>query len=119
MNILHLLKRCVAGNGKVHVTVDLACTQAAAEHQVVAASTRPGTTIYCLSRAVEVVIVPRPDGFKMISRVALSLLALALRFRSGVIHAQMMSSVILASAYRSSWGRRWSQRCTTPSTSTR
>jgi glycosyltransferase involved in cell wall biosynthesis len=95
MRIMHVLKHCVDGNGGVHVAVDLACAQANAGHAVLIASSGGRYDDMLRAHGVEVAIVSRPEGLRVTSRVAISLLAIAGRFRPHVIHAHMMSSAVL------------------------
>ncbi len=95
MRIMHILKHCVDGNGSVHVAVDLACAQADAGHDVLIASSGGRYDDMLRAHGVEVAIVPRPEGLRVASRVAMSMLAIAGRFRPHVVHAHMMSSAVL------------------------
>lgn len=92
---MHLLKHTVDGNGGVHVAVDLACTQAAAGHDVVIASSGGRYDAMLAEHGVGVEIVPRAEGVKDTVRSAGLLLAATRRFRPDVLHAHMMSSAAL------------------------
>lgn len=95
MRIAHVLKHCEAGNGHVHVAVDLACEQAAVGHEVHFASGGGAYEELLASRGVRLHrITERPA-----SRAPITLRDLAGAIRSirpDVVHAHMMSSAAFA-----------------------
>lgn len=95
MEIMHVLKHGVRGNGHVHVAVDLACAQADAGHGVVFASSGGSYDELLARHGVEVVTLPPAEGVRGAVRTGLALLAATRRTRPDVIHAHMMSSAVL------------------------
>lgn len=96
MRILHLSNHCQAGNGNVHVAVDLACQQAGNGHTVAFAS---GDGAYVnLLRARGVHYQNLPHGRIGVAR-NISTLPQALffcwKFKPDVIHAHMMAGAVL------------------------
>ena len=96
MNIIHLLKHGVRGNGHVHVAVDLACAQSDAGHRVVFAAARSSFTDVLIAHGVEVVDIPEPQGPRDVPRASQALWRLCRRFRPDILNAHMMSSAVLA-----------------------
>lgn len=96
MNIMHLLKHGVRGNGHVHVAVDLACAQADAGHKVSFVSSGGSYDDLLRSHNVEVATIAEPGGLKETARTWAELLSATRRIRPDVIHAHMMSSAALA-----------------------
>ncbi len=95
MRIVHLLKHAVRGNGHVHVAVDLACTQAAAGHHVLLASSGGSYDDLLRAHGVRIAALPEPGGPRRTLQSAGALLKIARQFRPDVLHAHMMSSAVL------------------------
>lgn len=95
MRIAHVLKHCAAGNGHVHVAVDLACEQSAEGHEVHFLSGGGAYEELLRSRDVRLHRIPERSA----ARTPLTLRDLARAFRSirpDVVHAHMMSSAALS-----------------------
>jgi glycosyltransferase involved in cell wall biosynthesis len=102
MRILHILNHVQEiGNGIVNVAVDLACLQAKAGHEVAVASaggeyeeliTRYGVTHFKLKQTRTPI-----NLLKAVARYR----AIAQEFQPNIVHAHMMTGVVLARALRS------------------
>ncbi len=96
MKIMHVLKHARAGNGHVHVAVDLACAQADAGHEVTLASSGGHYDDLLRAHGVDVAFVPEAGTAFAAVKSAAALLRVARRRRPQIIHAHMMSSAVLA-----------------------
>lgn len=102
MKIVHYLNHTVKANGHVAVSVDLACAQAEAGHDVYMVS-GPGDFDVTLRRhGVTVVTVPRSEGpFPLrLLRMAGALLPVMRRIRPDVVNAHMVAAAIAARVIR-------------------
>ena len=96
MRILHLSNHCHAGNGNVHVAVDLACHQARDGHQVAFASGGGSYVELLLNSGVENWQLPHGRVGIWNNTVALArALALCRKFKPDVIHAHMMAGAAM------------------------
>ena len=104
MRILHLLNTHIeAGNGIVNVAIDLACLQAKMGHSVAIASSKGDFEALLAAHGVEVFSLPLPVGgsetrssrLSALPNAVLGLRRLVRRWRPDIIHAHMVTGVIL------------------------
>jgi len=96
MRILHLSNHCYAGNGNVHVAVDLACRQADKGHHLAFASGRGAYVELLRSRGIDHWDLPHGRiGIWRNARAIARAVVLCRKFRPDVIHAHMMAGAII------------------------
>ena len=100
MRIVHILNHTGRFNGHVNVAIDLACTQARMGHTVVLASGEGHFDELLAAHGVEHVRVDHSRKPLSILRALLVLGRLLRRFQPDIVHAHMMTSVVLAYAVR-------------------
>ncbi len=101
MRILHLLNDIQAiGNGIINVAIDLACLQAQAGHSVVVASAGGEYDRLLSTYGVQTMLLDQRRRPLSLARAAKAYRSLVQTFQPEIVHAHMMTGVILAWALR-------------------
>jgi glycosyltransferase involved in cell wall biosynthesis len=100
MRILHILNHARLGNGIVNVAVDLACTQSELGHHVAIAALPDNTAPILEKYQVQQIYFDQTRTPLNILKAAFRLIQIIHEFQPDIVHAHMMTGVVLAKILR-------------------